>query len=288
MELTLRTEWLKSSRRQRRLGNLAAYIILGVVAVTMFLPFLWMISTAFKPAQETFAYPPTFIPQNFTLDNFREAWAAAPFGLYYLNSFRVAITVTLAQIFFCSLAGYIFAKLQFWGRDVLFLLVVAKLMIPIQVLIVPLYLLIIRLSLADTLTGVILPDLIGAFGIFMLRQFIETLPSELIDSARLDGCSEFGIYWRIILPLIVPALAVFAIITFIDTWNDFLWPLIVISSPARRTLPLGLAVFADEYVVQNNLAMAAAIIVLVPVLVVFAIFQRRIIDSVALSGLKEG
>jgi multiple sugar transport system permease protein len=135
---------------------------------------------------------------------------------------------------------------------------------------------------------VILPDLMGAFGIFMLRQFIVSLPNELIDSARLDGCSEFGIYWRIILPLIVPALAVFAIITFIDTWNDFLWPLIVISTPARRTLPLGLAVFADEYVVENNLAMAASIIVLAPVVVVFAIFQRRIIDSVALSGLKEG
>jgi multiple sugar transport system permease protein len=288
MELSSRTDWVKSARQQQRLGNLAAYFILIVVAVTMFLPFLWMISTAFKPAQETFLYPPTFIPQNFTLSNFSEAWAAAPFGRYYLNSFLVSITVTLSQVFFCSLAGYIFAKLQFWGRETLFILVVAKLMIPIQVLIVPLYLLVIRLNLADTLSGVVLPDLMGAFGIFMLRQFIVSLPGELIDSARLDGCSEFGIYWRIILPLIVPALAVFAIITFIDTWNDFLWPLIVISTPAKRTLPLGLAVFADEYLVQNNLAMAASIIVLVPVLVVFAIFQRRIIDSVALSGLKEG
>jgi ABC-type glycerol-3-phosphate transport system permease component len=288
MELSPRVDWLKSAHRQQRLGNMAAYVILLAVAVTMFLPFLWMISTAFKPAQETFAYPPTFIPQNFTLDNFKEAWSAAPFGRYYLNSFRVAIVVTISQVFFCSLAGYIFAKLHFWGRNVLFILVVAKLMIPIQVLIVPLYLLIIRLALADTLSGVILPDLMGAFGIFMLRQFIVSLPNELIDSARLDGCSEFGIYWRIILPLIVPALAVFAIITFIDTWNDFLWPLIVISTPAKRTLPLGLAVFADEYVVENNLAMAASIIVLAPVVVVFAIFQRRIIDSVALSGLKEG
>ena len=288
MELSPRTDWLKSARRQQRLGNLVAYFILITVAVTMFLPFLWMISTAFKPAQETFLYPPTFIPQNFTLNNFREAWAAAPFGRYYLNSFIIAVAVTLSQVFFCSLAGYVFAKLHFWGRETLFLLVVAKLMIPIQVLIVPLYLLIIRLNLADTLSGVVLPDLMGAFGIFMLRQFIVGLPGELIDSARLDGCSEFGIYWRIILPLIVPALAVFAIITFIDTWNDFLWPLIVISTPAKRTLPLGLAVFADEYLVQNNLAMAASIIVLVPVLVVFAIFQRRIIDIVALSGLKEG
>jgi ABC-type glycerol-3-phosphate transport system permease component len=254
----------------------------------MVLPFVWMVSTALKTSEETFVYPPTLIPRIVTLQNFARAWRAAPFGRYFVNSIVVSVTITLSQLLLCSLAGFVFAKFRFWGRDVLFTLVLAKLMIPIQVLIVPLYLLVIRVHLKDTLMGIILPDMMGAFGIFMLRQFIMSLPDELMDSARLDGCSDLGIFWRIILPLIRPALSTFAIIIFMNIWNDFLWPLIVISSPDKRTLPLGLAVFADEYLTSYNLAMAGALIVLIPVIVVFAVFQRQIIESVARSGLREG
>jgi len=254
----------------------------------MLLPLVWMVATAFKTSEETFRYPPTLIPERFTLANFQKAWQVAPFGDYFVNSVVVSVAVTASQVFFCSLAGYVFAKFRFWGRDVLFTLVVAKLMIPIQVLIVPLYLLIINLHLADSLTGVIAPDIMGAFGIFMLRQFIVSLPDELMDSARLDGCSDFAIYWRIILPLIVPALSTFAIITFMNTWNDFLWPLIVISTPEKRTLQLGLAAFADQYLTSFNLSMAGSLVVLLPVVIVFAIFQRQIIASIARSGLREG
>lgn len=279
---------LQSARWRHRLGNLLGHAVLLLGALTMVLPFLWMLSTAFKTSEETFRYPPTLIPEIVTFENFAKAWRAAPFGRYYLNSLLVTVTVTVSQVLLCSLAGFVFAKFRFWGRGVLFTLVLAKLMIPMQVLIVPLYLLIIRLHLKDSLAGIILPDVMGAFGIFMLRQFIMSLPDELLDSARLDGCSDLGIFWRIILPLMRPALSTFAIIIFMNIWNDFLWPLIVISSPDKRTLPLGLAVFADEYLTSYNLAMAGTLIVLVPVIVVFAIFQRQIIDNVARSGLREG
>lgn len=279
---------ISSARTQERLGNLVAHAILIAGAATMVLPFLWMLSTALKTSEETFLYPPTLIPRTITFQNFARAWRAAPFGRYFANSTIVALTITISQAFFCSLAGFVFAKFRFWGREVLFTLILAKLMIPVQVLIVPLYLLIIRLHLKDTLQGIILPDLMGAFGIFMLRQFIVSLPDELMDSARLDGCSDLGIYRRIILPLIGPALATFAIITFMGAWNDFLWPLIVISTPEKRTLPVGLAVFADRYVTSYNLSMAGTLIVLVPMVLVFAVFQRQIIQSVARSGLREG
>lgn len=277
-----------SASRKRRLFNSFAHLILLLGALTMIMPFVWMISTSLKSSQETFDFPPRLIPRTPTIQNYIKAWRMAPFGLYFKNSSIVSAVVTVAQLFFCSLAAYVFAKFRFWGKDLMFGLVLAKLMIPIQVLIVPLFVMIIHLGMINSLRAVILPDLIGAYGIFMLRQFIVGIPDELMDSARLDGCSDFLIYRRIILPLIIPALSIFAIVTFINTWNDFLWPLIVLNSPDKFTLPLGLSVFSDAYVEENNLRMAASLIVLLPVVAVFAVFQKQIIGSVSLSGLKEG
>jgi len=280
--------FFRSARRRERAANLGASLVLLLGAVTMVMPFVWMVSTSLKSSEAAFEYPPRLVPQAPTLDSYLKAWRMAPFGRYFLNSSIVSITVTVSQVFFCSLAAYVFAKHAFWGKRVLFTLVLAKLMIPFQVVVVPLFAMVIRLKLADTLRGVILPDIMGAFGIFMLHQFVLGIPDELIDSARIDACTGIGIYRRIVVPLIVPALSIFAIITFMDTWSEFLWPLIVINSPRKMTLPLGLAVFSDVYVQENNLKMAASLIVLLPVVVVFSIFQRRIIESIASSGLKEG
>ena len=277
-----------SQRWQERALNLGAHVVLIAGALTMLLPLVWMVATAFKTSEETFIFPPTFIPRHFAPENLVNAWNAAPFARYYLNSTIVAVADTVLQCFFCSLAGYVFAKYRFRGRDALFIMVVAKLMIPVQVIVIPLYLITIRLHISDSLLAVILPDIMGAFGIFMLRQFIMGLPDELLDSARIDGASDFGIYWRIVLPLIRPALATFAIITFINSWNDFLWPLIVISSPMKRTLQLGLTVFHDQFVNRYNVSAAAAMITIVPIVIVFAIFQRRIVEGLAHTGLKEG
>lgn len=283
-----KTSFFRSRKRRERSLNLLASLILLLGAVTMIMPFVWMISTSLKNPQETFDYPPRLIPKAPTIANYVKAWHIAPFGRYFSNSSIVAVAVTLFQLFFCSLAAYVFAKYAFPGKKLMFTLILAKLMIPIQVVVVPLFSLVIRLRLSNTLMGVILPDIMGAYGIFMLHQFILSIPNELIDSARIDGCGSFGIYRRIVLPLIVPALSLFAIITFIDVWSDFLWPLIVINSQRKMTLPLGLAVFSDAYVTENNLKMAASLIVLLPVVVVFSIFQRRIIGSISMSGLKEG
>ena len=284
----MKTGILRSARWREWIGNGLAHGVLLIGAVTMLLPLFWMVATAFKTAEETFIFPPTFWPQRVILNNLVQAWTAAPFGRYFFNSALVSGSVTVSQVFFCSLAGFVFAKFRFRGQGLLFTLVLAKLMIPAQVLVIPLYLLMIRAGLSDSLPAVILPDLMGAFGIFMLRQFILSIPNDLLDSGRIDGCTNFGIYWRIVLPLVKPALATFAIIAFINSWNDFLWPLIVIRSPEKRTLQLGLTVFHEQWVNSYNLSMAAALIALLPVVLFFAVFQRRIIEGIATSGLREG
>lgn len=262
------------------------YIILTLGAITMIFPFLWMISTAFKSPSEVEAYPPYWIPKFPTLVNFNEVMRRAPIHIYLLNTVLVSSSVTLLILFFCSLSGYVFAKLELPGKNILFLLILGKLMVPFQVTVIPLYLLINKLGVGDSLIALILPFMIGAFGIFFMRQFILSIPDELIDAARIDGCNEFGIYWRIILPNIRSALLTLAIITFMDSWGQYFWPLIVIRSQNKMTIELGLAFFTNQYFTDYGPMMAGAFLSLLPVFIVFVSLQNRMIESITHTGLK--
>jgi len=262
------------------------HLLLILVGLTMVVPFLWMVSTSLKPKPEIERYPPTFVPQDPTMSNYIEAFKKAPFHIFFMNSVVVSFAVTASVLFFCSLGGYVFAKLKFPGKNVAFLLVLGKIMVPFQLTIIPLYLIMTKIGLGDSLGALIVPVMIGAFGIFMMRQFIIDIPDDLMDAAFIDGCGAFGIYRRIILPSVVPALATLAIFTFIDTWGQFLWPLIVIKSPEKMTLQIGLALFSNQYFTDYGPLMAATLVSVLPLLIVFSILQRRVIESITLTGLK--
>jgi multiple sugar transport system permease protein len=273
-------------KKRFTIGKLVVHVLLLLGGITMVVPFLWMMSTAFKPKPEIEAYPPHFIPKVPTVANFIEAFSKAPFAVFFMNTVFVSFAVTTFVLFFCSLAGYVFAKLKFPGKNIAFLLVLGKIMVPFQLTVIPLYLIISRIGLGNSLGALILPLVVSAFGIFMMRQFIIDIPDDLMDAAFIDGCTAFGIYWRIILPSVVPALATLAIFIFIDTWGQFLWPLIVIKSVNKMTLQIGLALFKNEYYTDHGPLMAGTLISVLPLLIVFSILQRRVIESITLTGLK--
>jgi multiple sugar transport system permease protein len=267
-------------------GTALLYAALVVGAVLFLAPFLWMILASFKTAQEIVQVPPTVWPVHPTLANYGTVLSAMPLGTFYRNSLIVTTTVTLSVLFTSSLAGYIFAKFQFFGRNLLFVLILSTLMIPFQVVLIPTYIIINALRLLNTLWALILPSMVNVFGIFLMRQYIENLPSEYIDAARIDGASEWGIYSRVILPQIRPALAALAIFTFMASWNDYLWPLIVINDQDKMTLPLALAFFNSAHGIRYDLTLTAATLVVIPVVIVFLILQRQFIQGIALTGLK--
>jgi multiple sugar transport system permease protein len=267
-------------------GIALLYAALVVGAVLFLVPFLWMILASFKTAQEIVQVPPTVWPVHPTLANYGTVLSAMPLGTFYRNSLIVTTTVTLSVLFTSSLAGYIFAKFQFFGRNLLFVLILSTLMIPFQVVLIPTYIIINALGLLNTLWALILPSMVNVFGIFLMRQYIENLPSEYIDAGRIDGASEWGIYSRIILPQTRPALAALAIFTFMASWNDYLWPLIVINDQDKMTLPLALAFFNSAHGIRYDLTLTAATLVVIPVVIVFLILQRQFIQGIALTGLK--
>jgi multiple sugar transport system permease protein len=270
---------------RKKLGNFAAYVFLILITAGMLLPFLWTVSTALKPPGQVFIYPPQWIPNPITWKNFATAWNRVPFGSFLMNSAFVSISVVLLQLFTCSLSAYAFARMEFPGRDQLFLLYLATLMIPGQVVIIPNFILMRYLGWLDTYRAMILPAAFSAFGTFLLRQFFLTIPYELEEAARIDGCSRFGLYWRIIIPLAKPALASLAIFTFRSQWNAFLWPLIVVNDTAKMPIQVGLSFFRGMYDVQWELMLAGTLIALIPTLVVFALGQRYFTQGIALSGL---
>ena len=266
--------------------RLLVYALLGLGGVVMLLPLIWMTSAAFKPLPEVMRVPPTWIPEQPTLANFRAVFAQFPFPRYILNSLVVAAVVVLSTLVTSSMAGYALAKFDFPGRSVLFVAILASLMVPFQVRMIPLYQMVIRVGWQDTLQGVMFPWLVDAFGIFLMRQFIKVIPGELLDAARMDGASEWRIYWQIVLPLTKPALAALAIFTFLGNWEEFLWPLIVSSSDGSRTLPVGLQTFAEQYGTNTNYQMAGALIATLPVLALFFLLQKQFVEGIALSGMK--
>lgn len=265
-------------------GKLFAYLALAVGSVVMAFPFVWMLLSSFKSLREIFRF--SFWPQAWTLANYQEVLLNTQFPRWFMNSLIVAGISTVSVLFFCSLVGYTLTKLRFPGKNFVFLLILSTLMIPTEMLVIPWYVMSTEYGWVNTFWGIAFPGLIPAFGVFLMRQFFQSLPRDLFDAGRVDGVSEFGLYWRVGLPLVGPGLAALAIFNFVGNWNAFLWPLIVAKSPSIRTIPVGVALFSGEAGTAWNLIMASAALAVIPVLIVFFIFQRQIIEGVVLTGVK--
>jgi len=262
------------------------HLALVPISALMLLPLVWMFVTSVETLDQTRHFPPTLIPSGIHWSNYSEAWNQAPFGRFFVNSLIVTGTAVASNLLFCSLAGYAFARMRFFGRDVLFVALLATLMVPFQVTMIPTFLIVQKMGLVNSLPALIVPNLVTPFGIFLLRQFFRTLPIELEEAARMDGCSRLGVLVRVVLPLSMPALATLTIVTFLWTWNDFLWPLIVITSTNQSTVQLGLAQFQGAHQTNWTLLMAGNVMALAPMLLVFIIGQRWFVQSLASTGLK--
>ncbi len=280
------TSGLTRQRRMRKFGTGALYTVFALAAFVFTLPFFLMMSSAFKTSSEILRIPPTLIPEEPSLSSFQTVLNDAPFFRWFANSLMVSSAITVLMLFTCSLAGYIFAKFEFPGRNIIFVLLLVTMMVPFPVLLIPSYLIINELNLVNSLWALIVPAMVSAFGIFLMRQFIAGIPSDLIEAARLDGASEWAIYARIIVPLARPPMAALGIFTFLAAWNDYLWPLIVINDLEKSTLPLALTFFNSQHAQRYDLVMAAAAMAVIPVIIVFVIFQRQIVNALVLAGLK--
>ena len=283
---------LSTTRRKSNLSgkptqNVLLYLLLGAIALIMLLPLMWLVSTAFKsPTENIFQFPPQFIPEQPTIQNFVQVWQTNPFGRYLCNSTVVASLTVALNLLFCSLAAYPLARLEFRGRDFIFTLIVSTILIPFQIVMIPLYILTVQLGLRNTYVGLVFPAIASAFGIFLLRQAFQGVPKELEEAARMDGCSELGIWWFVMLPAIRPALVTLAIFVFIGSWSDFLWPLIVLDRPEFYTLPLGVAKLAGAFSLDWRLIAAGSVISIAPILLFFALMQRYIVPTETGSGVK--
>lgn len=275
-------------RRRLDIKTLLAYVVLSLGVVVTLFPFAWMVLTSLKGMQEIFNL--NFLPAEPTLENYQQVLTQTKFLTWFGNSLLVAGITTVSVLFFDSLVGYTLAKFDFPGKNLIFLLILSTLMIPTEMLVIPWFVGISDLKLSSTTPGayfaIMFPGLISAFGVFLMKQFFEGLPTDLLEAARIDGMSEFGIFWKIAMPLVQPALASLAIFTFLGNWNAFLWPLIAIQKPEFRTLPVGTALFNGEAGTNWGLIMASSSLAVIPVLIVFAIFQKQIIDGIVLTGMK--
>ncbi len=263
------------------------YGVLGVIALVMLFPLLWLISTALKSRSENiFQSPPQLLPSQPTLYNFVKVWQTNPFGQYLFNSTLVAVLTVGLNLLFCALAAYPLARLEFRGRDLIFSAIVSTIMIPFQIVMIPLYILTVQLGIRNSYIGIIFPEVASAFGIFLLRQAFQGVPKEIEEAARLDGCSELSLWWSVMLPAIRPALVTLAIFVFIGSWSDFLWPLIVIDQPALYTLPLGVATIAGTFSLDWRLIASGSVISIAPVMLFFLFLQRYIVPTESESGVK--
>ncbi|MBI4810691.1 MAG: carbohydrate ABC transporter permease [Ignavibacteriales bacterium] len=262
------------------------YLVLVLLALSMLIPFLWMISTSLMNELEVYQFPPKFLPSTWKWSNFIEAMTLQPFGRFFLNTLIVAFASVAGQLLFCSMAAYAFARLRFKGRDKLFSLYLATMMIPAIVTIIPAFLIINMFGWMNTYWALFTPTVSSVWGIFLLRQFFQTIPRDLEDAARVDGASEFTIFWKIILPLSKPALATLAIFAFMGSWKDFLWPLIVTNRMDMRTVEVGIANFSSLYSTDWPHQMAAAVVVMLPIVIVFFIAQKYFVRGITLTGMK--
>ena len=266
------------------------WIGVGLVAawgLVQLLPILWMISTSLKPLVRVFDLPVQWIPRPPQWQNYPAAWNEFPFARYFLNSFVVSASVTVLNVFLAGLAGYSLAKYRYFGQRALFIAILSTLMLPIEVLMVPTFLIAKTFGWLNTYQGLVIPVVADAFGIFLMRQFMLGLPDSLVEAARIDGAGELGTYFRIVVPLIWPAVLTLAIFTWRETWDAFVWPFIIITSDSLRTVPIGLQRFQETYVTTYNSVMAISTIAMIPMVLLFFFFQRAFIRGIALSGLKE-
>jgi multiple sugar transport system permease protein len=270
----------------RAIKNIALYALLVVITSVTLAPLVWMVSASFMPPGHASTYPPRLIPDVFTLEHYVGLFTRLNLARYLLNSLVLSVAVTLISLVVNSMAGYAFAKYRFRGRDPLFKLLLSSMVIPAQVTMLPLFLMLNKMGLINTYMGVIIPGMASVFGIFLIRQFMQSIPDSLIEAARIDGATDFRIYRTLILPLCKPILITLAIITFMGTWNDFLWPLIVMTDDAMYTLPVAIANLSLEHVQDTELMMAGSVITTLPVLVLFALVQKYYISGIMAGSVK--
>ena len=275
-----------SDFQRLRRGLLFNYLILGAGAILMVVPFIWMISTSFKPQAETVSFPPRLFPINPTISNYIDVFDRANMGRLYWNTTFISVIKTVFNIYTSALLGYIFGKFVFRGRDIIFYILLSTWIIPFEVYLIPLYLMTVQVGWANTYTALIVPEIFTVYAMFMFRQFMYTIPTELIDAARIDGAGEWYIFHRIIIPLSKAALFTLIAFYFMWNWNDFLWPLVVIADQDKYVITVGLATFVGEYWSQYGVIMAGASLAIIPILALFIAVQRFIIEGVVLTGLK--
>lgn len=261
-----------------------AALIIGT-SVTI-LPFLWMVFTSFKTVGEAMAIPPTIFPKAFNLDSYKNILESLPFGRVYLNTIISTVVTVIGQITFCTMAGYAFARLEFPGKNIIFIIILSVLMVPGQIFLVPQYMIILKMGLLDTIPALFLPNLFSAFGTFMMRQFFTSIPKELEEAAMLDGCNRFQTFGRIMVPLVKSGVVALVIFTAKFAWNDFMWPLIVNTSPKMMTLGPSLSTLQGQYTTNYPAQMAGAVMAVVPMVSLFFIFQKQFLEGVAHTGVK--
>jgi multiple sugar transport system permease protein len=282
---TAQRGWLR--RLSRRRATIAAFCVLVAVACITLLPFYWMFSSSLRTMETMFAIPIQWIPSPPNWQSYVLAWQAQDFTRYFLNSGFVAVAITLSNLLLCSLAGYSLTKFHYRGRGLTFLLILSTMMLPLEVTMVPLFLIVKRLDWANSYEGLIVPFLVDGFGVFLMRQYMLSIPKDLIDSARIDGASELRIFWMIIMPLCRPALVALAVFTFREAWDMYIWPLIIITKDSLRTLPLGISLFMSSYGTSWDQLMAIAVLGTLPMILLFFFLQRAFIQGIAATGLKE-
>jgi alpha-1,4-digalacturonate transport system permease protein len=276
----------KEPRGRLKGANLFVWLVLVIGALVVAFPLYWMFATAVRPKKEIFSGGFDLVPSTFVWSNFSDAWNKLPWDQFYINSIAIAAIAVPITVFINLLAGYTFAKYKFPGRDILFLLMISTLMIPIQVIMVPEFLIVAKLGWVNTWWGVLVPRAAEAFGLFMVRQFMVSIPDELIEAARLDGAGEFTIFRRVVLPLSWPVIAVLSIFTFMWRWNDFAWPLVVLQEQSAYTVPLGLSLMQGQYFTDWTGLMSMSLLSIIPMMLVFVFFQRYFIQGIASTGLK--
>ncbi len=275
----------RRARRWWRGGSL--YLTLAVGALVTLFPFYWALTNSVKLAQFIYASPPQWWPDPLTVKHYVAALTQIPFARFFANSVIVSVVVTLGNVFFDTLAAYAFAKLRFPGRDVILFVMLMALMVPLQVNLIPLYRIMATLNWVNTYPALIVPFLVSITGIFLMRQFMQSIPDEILDAARIDGCDEFGVFWRIMFPLSVPGIATLVIITFMGAWNDFLWPRIITNSDAMYTLPVGLTQLQQRYSSNVGTVMAGTVLTMMPMILVFLLMQRHFIEGMTAGAVKQ-
>jgi len=272
---------------QKKLKNIMIFSLLTLLAVMFIIPFLWILSTSLKPESAVFSFQ--WLPETWKFDNYLKVFEKIPFLLYMKNSIVISLITIIGTVLSSSIVAYAFGCLEWPGRNTIFIFVIATMMLPLQVIMIPLFIMFKELGWLNTIKPLTIPAFFGggAFNIFLLRQFFKSIPKSLLDAARIDGCSEFRIYWSIVIPLAKPALATVAILTFMFTWNDFLGPLIYLSEKAQGTLALGIAQYAGQMNPEYSVLMAASVLMMLPVIIIFFLFQRYFIQAFTMSGIKE-